>query len=68
MWRVGRATDEEGLRLMLAFFNIDDPRQRLRLIELAETYARGSAPATGANAVVLQDNIKRKTTRDTPQR
>ncbi len=32
MWRYGRASDEEGLRLMLAFFAIEDPAKRRQLI------------------------------------
>ncbi|MDB5631554.1 MAG: hypothetical protein JWR49_409 [Tardiphaga sp.] len=58
MWKVGRASDEEGLRMMLAFFNIADPRQRLRLIELAEAFARGAPLASGESALTLQDNAQ----------
>ncbi|MEH2471900.1 hypothetical protein V1281_006912 [Nitrobacteraceae bacterium AZCC 2161] len=58
MWKVGRASDAEGLRMMLAFFNIDDPRQRLRLIELAEAFARGAPLASGESALALQDNAQ----------
>jgi hypothetical protein len=55
-WRVRmgelqRASDQESLRLVLAFFRIDDPSQRLAVITLAEWFAdeacsgpRGSSP------------------------
>lgn len=61
MWRNGRASDEEGLRLMLAFFTIDDPAKRRRLIELAESFSSGEAPAltTGVLSLV-QDNARDK--------
>jgi hypothetical protein len=58
VWKVGRASDAEGLRMMLAFFNIDDPRLRLRLIELAETFARGAPLASDESALALQDNAR----------
>jgi hypothetical protein len=63
VWKVGRASDEEGLRMMLAFFNVDDPRQRLRLIELAEAFAKGEAQASGERGIVLQDNAQPDTSR-----
>jgi hypothetical protein len=57
MWRIGRASDEEGLRLMLAFFTIDDPAKRRQLIGLAESFSSGEAPALTAGALCLvQDN------------
>jgi hypothetical protein len=68
MWQVGRATDEEGLRMMLAFFGIDDPRQRLRLIELAEAIAKGSVPLDGDVSLALQDNGPDSATRHPPTR
>jgi hypothetical protein len=68
MWLVGRATDEEGLRLMLAFFKIDEPRQRLRIIELAEAFARGTAPVDGEAALALQDNAQEAIPGDLPKR
>jgi hypothetical protein len=59
MWRHGRASDEEGLRLMLAFFTIDDPAKRRRLIALAESFASGEASELTTNALsVVQDNVQ----------
>ncbi len=57
MWRNGRAADQEGLRMMLAFFSIDDPVQRLRLIELAEAFGSG-ALRDGLDGLALQDNAQ----------
>lgn len=54
MWRVGRAADKEGLRMMLAFLSIEDPAQRLRLIQLAEALAAGALP----DGIALQDNAQ----------
>jgi hypothetical protein len=51
MGELQRASDQESLRLVLAFFRIDDPSQRLAVITLAEWFAdeacsgpRGSSP------------------------
>jgi hypothetical protein len=59
MQKSDRASDQEGLRLMLAFFRINSPAQRLDLIALAECFAavpelqpRKSRPP------ILQDNRK----------
>jgi hypothetical protein len=41
-WEFGRASDDEGLRLVLAFFKVGDPRQRKLIIDLAETFAEAS--------------------------
>jgi hypothetical protein len=65
MWRNGRASDEEGLRLMLAFFTIDDPAKRRQLIELAESFSSGEAPSLTKGALSLvQDNMRSKTRAD----
>ena len=44
--RVGRATDTEGLRVVLAFLSI----------EFAEAFARGTPP--DPSALALQDNAR----------
>ena len=54
MWRVGRAADKEGLRIMLAFLSIENPAQRLRLIQLAEALAAGAVP----DGFAVQDNAQ----------
>ena len=55
-----QASDQECLRLMLAFFRIGDPRQRLGLIGLAEWYATAATLQPYEKPPpVLQDNLKR---------
>ena len=44
MWRVGRASDQEGLRLMLAYLQISDPALRKQVIRLAEKMAGHPQP------------------------
>jgi hypothetical protein len=59
MQKLGRASDQECLRLMLAFFRIDDPRQRLGLIALAEWFAVASrSEPRETPRPALQDNRK----------
>lgn len=59
MQKLERASDQECLRLMLAFFRIDDPRQRLGLIGLAEWYAAAAQlPPRETPLPALQDNCK----------
>jgi hypothetical protein len=59
MQKLERASDQECLRLMLAFFRIEDPGQRLGLIALAEWFA--ADPRAGPHqppTPILQDNRK----------
>jgi hypothetical protein len=59
MQKLERASDQECLRLMLAFFRIEDPAKRLRLIGLAEWFAMD--PSIGLSESpppILQDNRK----------
>jgi hypothetical protein len=59
MQKLERASDQECLRLMLAFFRIEDPGQRLGLIALAEWFA--ADPIAGPQEPpppILQDNRK----------
>ena len=59
MRKLGRASDRDCLRLMLAFFRIEDPRQRLSLIALAEWFAAAQRSEPGEKPYpVLQDNRK----------
>lgn len=44
---LGRASDEEGLRLMIAFFSIMEPDKRDELLRLAESLATRSAVVDG---------------------
>ena len=43
----GRASDEDGLRLILAFYCIMEPEKREELLALAEKYASESPAVDG---------------------
>jgi hypothetical protein len=59
MQKLGRASDRECLRLMQAFFRIEEPRQRLGLISLAERFAAAPRSEPGDKPhPILQDNRK----------
>ena len=59
MQKLGRASDQECLRLMLAFFRIDDPEQRLGLVALAEWFAAAARSGRPEKPQpILQDNRK----------
>jgi hypothetical protein len=45
----GRASDEEGLRLILAFFSIMEPDKRNEVVELAERLAEQSQVVPGVS-------------------
>jgi len=54
VWRFGRASDEEALKMVLAYLSIHDPARRRELLALAEKYAAQTSPP------VAQDNYDRK--------
>ncbi len=56
MWQFGRCSDKEGLRLMLAFLQIDDPDVRRSIIEVAENLAENSRPVVRPPPPLPQDN------------
>ncbi len=56
MWRVGRASDQEGLRLMLAYLQISDPILRKQVIRLAEKHAGHPQPILIPD--IAQDNAR----------
>ena len=56
MWRVGRASDQEGLRLMLAYLQISDPALRKQVIRLAEKLAGHPQPLLISD--LTQDNAE----------
>ena len=56
MWRVGRASDQEGLRLMLAYLQISDPALRKQVIRLAEKFAGHPQPMLIPD--LAQDNVE----------
>jgi hypothetical protein len=54
VWRVGRASDEEALKMVLAYLSINEPERRRELLALAEKFAGETRPP------VPQDNYGRK--------
>jgi len=56
MWKFDKESDDEGLRLLNAFWQIHEPERRRRLVELAERMARRSKKAMGTYPIVSQDN------------
>jgi hypothetical protein len=55
VWRFGRASDEEALKMVVAYLSINEPDRRREVFELAEKYARETkAPP------VSQDNFEQK--------
>lgn len=55
MWRFGRASDEEALKMVVAYLSINEPERRREIFELAEKYASETkAPP------VAQDNFENK--------
>jgi hypothetical protein len=55
LWRVGRASDQEGLRLMLAYLQIPDPELRKQVVRLAEKLAGVPQPPIPS---IAQDNFE----------
>lgn len=55
VWRYGRASDEEALRMVLAYLKINEPERRKEVMSLAEAYAE----ITGAPPIT-QDNGEKK--------
>jgi hypothetical protein len=62
LWRVGRASDQEGLRLMLAYLQIPDPALRKQVIRLAEKLAGHPQPILMPD--IAQDNLETPDTAD----
>jgi hypothetical protein len=56
LWRVGRASDQEGLRLMLAYLQISDPALRKQVLRLAEKLAGHPQPMLIPD--LAQDNVE----------
>lgn len=56
LWRVGRASDQEGLRLMLAYLQIPDPELRKQIVRLAERFAGHPQPTL--IPTIAQDNVE----------
>jgi hypothetical protein len=55
VWRFGRASDEEALKMVVAYLSINEPERRREIFELAEKYAlETKAPP------IAQDNFETK--------
>lgn len=57
MWNFGRASDDEALKLIVAYLNISEPERRKHIVALAEEYQRTSVPiARSERPSIWQDN------------
>jgi hypothetical protein len=55
VWRFGRASDEEALKMVVAYLSINEPERRREIFDLAEKYAQETkAPP------ISQDNFENK--------
>jgi hypothetical protein len=55
VWRFGRASDEEALKIVVAYLSINEPERRREIFDLAEKYAKETkAPP------ISQDNFENK--------
>jgi hypothetical protein len=55
VWRFGRASDEEALKMVVAYLGINEPERRREIFDLAEKYAQHTkAPP------IAQDNFENK--------
>jgi quinol monooxygenase YgiN len=52
----GRASDQEALRMTVAFYCIMEPERRAELVALAEQYAKASAVVEGCTHFLLLQN------------
>lgn len=55
VWRFGRASDEEALKMVVTYLTINEPERRREIFELAEKYAKETAAPP-----VSQDNVDKK--------
>jgi len=55
VWRIGRASDEEALKMVVAYLSINEPERRREVLELAEKFAKETVAPP-----VSQDNIDKK--------
>lgn len=56
----GRPSEEEALRMVIAFYSIMEPEKRVELIKLAETFARESQVVDGCTHFLLLDRDNEK--------
>jgi quinol monooxygenase YgiN len=57
---LGRPSDEEALRIVIAFCCIMEPEKRAELLQLAETFARQSTVVDGCTHFSLLDRGDRR--------
>ena len=57
---LGRPSDEEALRIVIAFCCIMEPEKRAELLQLAETFAKQSTVVDGCTHFSLLDRGDRK--------
>ena len=50
---IGRASDEEALRLVIAFYCIMEPERRAEILALAERFAKESQVVEGVTHFLL---------------
>jgi hypothetical protein len=56
MWEFGRASDDEALKLIVAFFQIHEPERRQQVLALAKRFERQSVRPARLPPDVRQDN------------
>lgn len=56
MWEFGRASDNEALKLVVAYLNISSPERRRELVALAEKYQKEAVPIEPKKQSLWQDN------------
>jgi hypothetical protein len=61
MWELGRASDDEALRLVNAFLQISEPERRREIVELAERYQRVTVRPVLKRLPFAQDNFPQVT-------
>jgi hypothetical protein len=55
VWRFGRASDEEALKMVVTYLTINEPERRREIFELAEKYAKETC-----SPPISQDNVDKK--------
>ncbi|WP_211908011.1 hypothetical protein [Tardiphaga alba] len=55
VWRFGRASDAEALKMVVAYLSINEPERRREIFLLAEKYAKETAALP-----LSQDNFEKK--------
>jgi hypothetical protein len=55
VWRIGRASDEEALKMVVTYLSINEPERRREILELAEKFAKETVAPS-----ISQDNLDKK--------